>query len=79
MYQLKVSRSPLLGFVSCYKTLLDKEENLPNTRTGEGFDPNACKLMEKVDYDFNNPVSLGKGVEVEINGLNKIQKKIQAQ
>ena len=49
------------GFISCSKTLLDKEENFPNAQTKEGFDSNAYKLMEKADYDFNNPVVLGKG------------------
>ena len=35
--------------------------------------------MEKVGYDFNNTVALGKLVEVETYGLNKMQKKIQEQ
>ena len=45
----------------------------------EGFNLNAYKLMEKAGYDFNNPVALGKLVEVETCGLNKTQKKIQEQ
>ena len=60
MYQSKVSRPSPLEFVSCSKILLDGDENLPNARTKEGFDPNAYKLMEKVGYDFNNPVALGR-------------------
>ena len=45
--------------------------------TKEGFDPNAYKLMEKAGYDFHNPATLGKVVEVKPHGLNEIQKKIQ--
>jgi len=30
MYQPKVNRLPLPGFIPCSRTLLDKEENLPN-------------------------------------------------
>jgi len=32
--------------------------------------------MKKAGYDFNNPVALGKVVEVETYDLNKVQKKI---
>ena len=35
--------------------------------------------MKKVGYDFNNLITLGKVVEVETYGLNKMQKKIQEQ
>jgi len=45
----------------------------------EGFDPNAYKLTEKAGYDFNNPIALGKVMEVDTYGLNKMQKKIQEQ
>jgi len=73
---IKGEQTPLPRFVSCSKTLLDEEGNLPNARTREGFDSNAYKLMEKACYNFNNPVVLGKIVEVETYGLNKTQKKI---
>jgi len=35
--------------------------------------------VEKAGYDFNNPIALGKIVEVETYGLNKMQNKIQEQ
>ena len=79
MYQSKVNRPPLAGFVSCSKTLLDGEENLPNARTKKGCNPNVYKLIEKAGYDFNNPIALGKIVEVETYDLNETQKKIQKQ
>jgi len=79
MFQSKVSRSSLPGFVSCSRTLLDEEENLLNAQTKEGFNSNAYKLMEKAGYNFNNPVVLGKVVKVQTYGLNKMQKKIQEQ
>ena len=78
VYRLKVSRDPLLGFVSCPKILLKEEEDLPNAWTKGGFDPNAYKLMEKAGYDFSNPDALGKVVEVETYGLNKIQKRFKS-
>ena len=57
-----------------------KEENdLPHTRTKEGFDPNAYKLMERAGYDFQNPATLGKVIEVKAHGLNETQKVIQEQ
>jgi len=48
-------------------------------RTIEGFDPNAYKLMEKVGYDFQNPATLERVVEVKPHGFNETHKKIQEQ
>ena len=79
MYQPKVSRPPLPGFVSCSKTLLDEEENLPNARKRKDSTRIHYKLIEKAGYDFNNPVALGKVVEVDTYSLNKTLKKIQEQ
>jgi len=70
-----VSRPPIPGFVVSSKD----SDDLPSMRTKEGFDRNAYKLMEKVGYDFQNPATLGKVVEVKPHGLNEIQKKIQEQ
>jgi len=69
MYQLKVNRPLLSRFISCSKTSLDEEKNLP--RTKEGFDSNAYKLMGKTGYGFNNHVLLGKVVEVQTYDVNK--------
>ena len=76
MFQLKVSKPSHLGFILCSKTLFDKEEDFPNTRMKEGFNLNAYKLMEQAGYDFNNPVVLGKLVDVKTYNLNKMPKKI---
>ena len=73
MWQVKVSRPPIQRFVVSSKDGND----LPSVRTKEGFDPNAYKLMEKAGYDFQNPATLGKVVEVKSHGLNETQKKIQ--
>ena len=75
MWQEKVSRPPIPGFVVSSK----ENDDLPSVRTKEGFDPNAYKLMEKAGYDFQNPTTLGKVVEVKPHGLNETQKKIQEQ
>ena len=70
-----MSRPPIPGFVVSSKD----SDDLPSVLTKEGFDPNAYKLMEKAGYDFQNPATLGKVVEVKPHGLNKTQKKIQEQ
>ena len=59
-----MSRPPIPGFVVSSKDSND----LPSVRTKEGFDPNAYKLMEKAGYDFQNPATLGKVVEVKPHG-----------
>jgi len=64
---MKVSRPPLARFV----VSSSGSDNLPNAWTKEGFDPNAYKLMEKADYDFKNPTTLGKVVEAKPHGLNE--------
>jgi len=71
-------QTPLPRFISCSKTLLDEDENLPNLRTKKGFDLNAYKLTEKAGFDFNNPVPSRKVVDVETYGL-QTQNKIQEQ
>ena len=77
VYQPKVSRHPLPGFVSSSKAFLKEEEVLPHTHTKDGFDPNAYKLMERAGYNFQNPATLGKVIEVKPYGLNNTQKMIQ--
>ena len=67
MWQVKVNRPPIPGFVISSKDSND----LPSVWTKEGFDPNAYKLMEKAGYDFQNPATLGKVVEVKPHGLNE--------
>jgi len=75
MWQAKVNRPPLSGFV-----VFSKEgDDLPSVWTREGFDPNAYKLMERVGYDLQNPATLGKVVEVKPHGLTETQRKIQEQ
>jgi len=76
MNQPKVSKCPLLGFVSSSKALLKEEEVLPHTRTKDGFDPNAYKVMERAGYNFQNPATLGKVIEVKPHRLNDTQKMI---
>ena len=56
-----------------------ENDDLPSLWTKEGFDPNAYKLMKKASYNFQNPATLGKVVEIEPHGLNETQKKIQEQ
>jgi len=60
MYHSKVNKPNLCGFVSCSKTLVDIEENLPNARMTKGFKLNAYKLIKKACYDFNNHAMFGK-------------------
>jgi len=48
MWQAKVSRPPLFGFVISSK----EGDDLPSAQTREGFDPNAYKLMKRAGYDF---------------------------
>jgi len=58
MWQAKVSRPPISGFV-----VSSKEGNdLLGVQTKEGFNPNAYRLMERAGYDFQNPATLGKVV-----------------
>ena len=71
MWQAKVSRPYLLGFIVSFK----EGDDLPSARTKKGFDPNAYKLMERAGYDFQNPATLGKVVEVKPYGLTKNSKK----
>jgi len=52
-----------------------ENDDLPSLWTKEGFDPNACKLMKKATYNFQNPATLGKVVEVKPHGFNKTKKK----
>jgi len=73
MWQAKVSRPPLSGFVVSSK----EGDDFPSAQTKEGFDPNACKLMERAGYDFQNPAALGKIVEAKPHGLTETQRKIQ--
>jgi len=73
MWQAKVSRPLIPGFVVSSK----ESDGLPSVRTTEGFDPNAYKLMEKAGYDFQNPATLGKVVEVKPHGLTETQRKTQ--
>ena len=75
MWQAKVSRPPLSGFV----VSSEEGDDLPSARTREGFDPNAYKLMEKAGYDFQNPAALGKVVKAKPHGLTETQWKIQKQ
>lgn len=48
MWQEKVSRPPIPGFVVSSK----ENDDLPSVRTKEGFDPNAYKLMERLVTTF---------------------------
>ena len=72
MYQPKVSRHPLPGFVPSSKALLKEEEVLSHMCTKDGFDPNAYKLMERAGYNFQSPATLGKVIEVKPHGLNAV-------
>ena len=62
-----MSRPTLLGFFISSK----EGDNFLSVLTKEGFDPNTYKLMEKAGYDFQNPATLGKVVEVKPHGLTK--------
>jgi len=65
--QAKVSWPPILGFIVSSK----KSNDLPSVWTKEWFDPNAYKLMENADYDFQNPATLGKVVKLKPHRLNE--------
>ena len=75
MWQAKVSRPSILGFVVSSKA----GDDLPSVRTKEGFDPNVYRLMERAGYDFQNPATLGKLVEGKPYGHTETQGKIQEQ
>jgi len=79
VYQLWVSRHPLHGFVSSSEALLKEENDLPHAWTKEGFDLNTYELMDRAGYDFQNPATLGKVIEVKAHGLNETQKVIHEQ
>ena len=66
-----MSRPPLSGFVISSKD----DDYLLSVRTKEGFDHNTYKLMERADYDFQNPAILGKVVKAK-HGLIETQRKI---
>ncbi|CAL2271127.1 unnamed protein product [Prunus armeniaca] len=79
---LDVSKSLVPGFVRPSQKAT-RHESLPVTRTKEGFDPNAYKLMSKAGYDFG----LSSSIE-ELNpdvtgerkhGLSETQKKLKEQ
>ena len=74
-----MSKHPLPGFVSSSKALLKEEKDFPYTQTKEGFDPNAYKLVEGVNYDFQNPTTLGKVIKAMPRALNETQQTIQGQ
>jgi len=61
MWQAKVSWPPISGFVISSKEVND----LPSVQAKEGFDSNTYKLKKKADYDFQNPATLAKVVEVK--------------
>ncbi|KAK9677082.1 hypothetical protein RND81_11G120500 [Saponaria officinalis] len=54
-------------------------ENEGETSTKGMFDPNAYKLLSKSGYDFENPIPMGKVVEVVPYGLNQTQRKLHEQ
>jgi len=77
VFQSKVSRHPLLGFVSSPKALLKEEEGLSHTHTKDCFNPIAYKLIERASCGFQNPTILGKVIEVKLHSLNETQKMFQ--
>ncbi|CAL9000663.1 unnamed protein product, partial [Prunus brigantina] len=79
---LDVSKSSIPGFVRPSQEATG-HESLPVTRTKEGFDPNAYKLMSKAGYDFGLSSSMGElnpDVTGErTHGLSETQKKLKEQ
>ena len=67
MWQAKLSRPPLSGFAISST----KGDDLLSAQTKEGFDPNAYELIERVGYDFQNPATLRKVVEVKLHSLTE--------
>ena len=44
--------------------------------TSDGFDPDAYKLIEESEYDFNKLPSLGHVIDAKALGLNEAQKRV---
>ncbi|KAK9732638.1 hypothetical protein RND81_04G012400 [Saponaria officinalis] len=62
-------RKPSLqGFVAA-------SENKGEASTKGRIDPNAYTLLSKSGYDFENPIPMGKVIEVAPYGLNETQRK----
>ncbi|CAL9004722.1 unnamed protein product [Prunus brigantina] len=77
-----VSKSSVPGFVRPSQEAT-RHKSLPVTRTKEGFDPNAYKLMSKAGYDFGLSSSMGElNPDVtgkRTHGLSETQKKLKEQ
>ena len=69
-----MSRPPLSGFVVSSK----EGDDFPSAQTKEGFDPNACKLMERAGYDFQNPAALGKVMEAKPHAVLKLRERFKS-
>ncbi|CAL8990430.1 unnamed protein product [Prunus brigantina] len=77
-----VSKSSVPGFVRPSQEAT-RHESLPVTRTKEGFDPNAYKLMSKAGYDFGFSSLMGE-LNPDVtgerkHGLSETQKKLKGQ
>ncbi|CAL8152128.1 unnamed protein product [Prunus armeniaca] len=77
-----VSKSSVPGFVRPSQEVT-RHESLPVTRTKQGFDPNAYKLMSKAGYDFGLSSSMGE-LNPDVtgerkHGLSETQKKLKEQ
>jgi len=72
-----IAATPLPGFVASSRGLLQEEGGLPKVCISDGFDPNACKLMQR--FGYNKPPLLGSVIKARPYRLNDTQKMIQKQ
>jgi len=72
-----MAATPLPGFVTSSKGLLEEEGGVPKARTSDGFDLNAYKLLKRSCYDFKKPPLLGSVIEARPYELDDTQKMIQ--
>jgi len=70
----KLTKAPLPDFIASSKGLLQEKSDLPRVCTSDGFDPNVYQLIEKFNYDFSKPPSLGHVIEANSYALNDMQK-----
>jgi len=71
--------TPFPSFVASSRGLFQEEGGLRKTRTSDGFDPNAYKLMKRFGYNFSKWPLLGNAIEARPYGLNNTHKMIQKQ
>ena len=64
-----MTKARLPGVITSSEGLLQKESDLPMVCTSDGFNLDACKLIEESGYDFNKPPSLGHVIDAKPYGV----------